>query len=308
MSEQVTNVAAPAAVPATAQAKASARDILAKLNAQSAQTPAPVTPAPADLVNPGPANTPANSATPAPQHVDTKARQALETLARKEAEALEFKSSAEKHQQRVAELEAQLQAWEADRADINKLLQRGKVTPEQLAQMFVDGKLQFQPEPEKPKFELPPDVAEEINWARQKRQEETAKAAEAAAAAERAQGVEGLRSEAEPLLKDFPLVGSMPTVFEKLYEARKLDPDLELGALLAHAESVVEYEVKTLASTEAGKAKLRSYLGEPAQPVVEKPKTPFPKTLTNTITSAVPSTTAKAMSAAEIRAKILAGL
>lgn len=299
-----TDTAAPASTtnptPApseTAKPVSKSADLAARLNAMDAKQASA-------------GETPPTNETPAPRSRDaTKLAQALTKATTAEKQALDHKTAREKAEGRVKDLETQVQAFEEARKDINKLLQYGKVTPDQLAEMFMGSKLKFTPEPDAPPApELPDDVKRDLEYARSKRTAEEAEAAQKQADEAHAAAVSAVKDDLAPLAEKYPLVAALPGAADRMLEAvlitagfddvkdlPNLPEDFDFEALVKGAEEAVANELKavagsdaalkTLVADEAIATKLRALLG------VQTPRAKVnPPAMTTRNTSAIPST------------------
>lgn len=306
MGTEATN--APAAAPAAPAGNSSA-SIAAKLTAMAAEAPAPAVAPPAPS-----AEAPPPAALDLPSREQGKLQKALDALTKAEATGLDYKAKHESAQARIAEFEKQVAEFEALKkgGDVNKLLQYGKVTPEQLGKLFMEGKLQFTPQPEAPPApEFPKDVQEALEYAKVAKEREERSAQQKAYEEARAADLATLRGVLPSLAEKFPFAVALPSTADALLNA--LEPGSEptiadIEKLLTDAEPKVRAEIDAVVGTEATLKylvethgdKLRALLGVPAP----RQAAAAPTTLTNRTASAVPSQSTKASTSAEIAARL----
>lgn len=158
---------------------------------------------------------------------------------RNKSDALKHKDLATKSSARVAELEAQLASIAKDPL---AALKHAGSDPVKFAEMLLDPN--FKLEPEKPKFEVPPEVQELIDAGKKAKEEAARKAEQDQETAVRTEHTQLIQSHMDiPEFKEkFPLVAAMPDGAAKLLawiemetEQTGKEPDLATVARVTNA-------------------------------------------------------------------------
>lgn len=232
---------------------------------------------------------------------------ALTSIQRIEGEKLAFKRELDALKAQHAELSGLV---DKARQDPNELLRLGKLGAEQLGKLFLDGKLSFEQAAQAAQAELPADVKEAVEYAKQARAREAQQAEETAQRGAWEASLANVRSSLEQVGAEFPLLVALPSAADTLTRHVQTltaqsgkEPDFRVAAKQMH--DAVMGEMKALLKHDgAFKAALadkdvldavRKTLGAPT-PAAKK----APATIAGSSVAAVPSRSPKPYTDAEL--------